>query len=563
MCGFILTNFQKIKSENTFLQHRGPDNSGYFSDNHIRIIFNRLSIIDLDQAANQPMKYENFIIVFNGEIFNYIEIKNDLKKKGYSFKTKSDTEVLLKSYIEWGEKCLEKIEGMFAFSIYNVITHEIFVARDPFGIKPIFFYKNDNQFIITSEKKAIFKFNVKKEINEKTLANYLGNGIYQHDENTFYKNIYSLTPGSFLKIKNNKFYFFKWFELKKEINSKISYQDAKHELNNLLKESIKLCSRSDRKISIACSGGLDSSSIIMESLKLDINKNIEYLLHWTCRDEYNEELYAKEISKISKIKLLTSVLKKSEFNKYLKKCILSVEEPIGGLNTISSRKIFENLKRKNVPVILDGNGSDEILGGYQQHINAHNKNFLDYNSQPVQGLNINYHTEILSKNYKSLIDKFYVKKKFDDPLKDSMFNDLTGSKLRRTLIQQDHNSMSNSIEIRFPFLNKKLVNFCYSLPGKYLINNNLGKYILRDLYKDKLLWEPKRAQQTPQIKWLNEFIINDLINSLKKEKIFFDYKIFDKKKLINRLIYWQKNKKTDSVFPWQVLMTYNFIKYCL
>ena len=107
------------------------------------------------------------------------------------------------------------------------------------------------------------------------------------------------------------------------------------------------------------------------------------------------------------------------------------------------------------------------------------------------------------------------------------------------------------------------MNFCYSLPGKYLINNNLGKYILRDLYKDKLLWEPKRAQQTPQIKLLNEFIINDLINSLKKEKIFFDYKIFNKKKLINRLIYWQKNKKTDSVFPWQVLMTYNFIKYCL
>ena len=140
MCGFILTNFEKIQSEKNFLNHRGPDDNGYFCDNNIRIIFNRLSIIDLNQESGQPMKYKNLIIVFNGEIFNYLEIKKELEQKGHFFKTKSDTEVLLKSYFEWGERCLKKLEGMFAFCVYNITSREIFIARDAFGIKPIFFF---------------------------------------------------------------------------------------------------------------------------------------------------------------------------------------------------------------------------------------------------------------------------------------------------------------------------------------------------------------------------------------------------------------------------------------
>ena len=185
---------------------------------------------------------------------------------------------------------------------------------------------------------------------------------------------------------------------------------------------------------------------------------------------------------------------------------------------------------------------------------------MNYNHLPIQGLKISFQKDLLEKKYFELISKFKIKKTFNDPLKDSMFNDLMGSKLRRTLLQQDHNSMSNSVEIRFPYLNTELVNFCYGLPNKFLVKNNLGKFILRDLYKLDLLKLKKRAHQTPQIKWLNKFVIDKLINELKNDKNFFDYKIFNKKKLILRLQSWKNSKKDNSVFPWQTLMIYTFIK---
>lgn len=559
MCGFIITNIKKNINLNSVLKHRGPDDFGSYNDNYIKIIFNRLSIFDLTKKGSQPMRAKNLIIIFNGEIFNFIEIRKSLEIKGYVFKTNSDTEVLLNSYIEWKEECLKKIEGMFAFVIYNIDSKELFIARDAFGIKPLFFYKNDNNFIFASEKKAIFKYNIKKEINERTIANYFAHGVYQHSQETFYKNINIIEPGTFVRITNGKFYFYNWFKIKPEKNTNISYNEAKNKFNFLLNKSIQLCLRSERKISIACSGGVDSSVIALKAKELK-KDTIEYLLHWTCDDENDEKDFASEISKITNIRLLTTHFNTTEFYKYLDKCIYSIEEPFGGLMTMVSRKTFENLKKKKIPIIIDGNGADEILGGYQHHVNAHNKNYLNYNHLPIQGLKISFQKDLLEKKYFELISKFKIKKTFNDPLKDSMFNDLMGSKLRRTLLQQDHNSMSNSVEIRFPYLNTELVNFCYGLPNKFLVKNNLGKFILRDLYKLDLLKLKKRAHQTPQIKWLNKFVIDKLINELKNDKNFFDYKIFNKKKLILRLQSWKNSKKDNSVFPWQTLMIYTFIK---
>ena len=291
------------------------------------------------------MRIRNLIITFNGEIFNFIEIRKSLELKGYVFKTNSDTEVLLNSYIEWREECLKKIEGMFAFVIYDTNSKELFIARDAFGIKPIFFYKNDNNFIFASEKKAIFKYNIKKELNKKTIANYFAHGVYQHSQETFYKNINIIEPGTFIRIKKNKFHFYSWFKIKPEKNDKISYDEAKNKFNYLLNKSIQLCFRSERKISIACSGGVDSSVIALKAKELK-KDTIEYLLHWTCDDENDEKDFASKISKITNIRLLTSHFKFSEFYKYLDKCIYSIEEPFGGLMTMVSRKTFENLKKK-------------------------------------------------------------------------------------------------------------------------------------------------------------------------------------------------------------------------
>ena len=191
MCGFILTNIdKKIENYTKILNHRGPDDANSYSDNNIKIAFNRLSIIDLKNRSNQPFFYKDYILVFNGEIYNYIELKKELKKK-FKFVTESDTEVLIYSFIYWGKKCLEKLEGMFAFCIYNKKDNSIFVARDSFGIKPVFFYKKNNNFIISSEKKAIFNLGVSKKLNHESISKYLINGVYQDSSETFYKNVFS------------------------------------------------------------------------------------------------------------------------------------------------------------------------------------------------------------------------------------------------------------------------------------------------------------------------------------------------------------------------------------
>ena len=489
-----------------------------------------------------------------------MKLKKKLIQKGYFFKTTSDTEILLHSYFEWGEKCLSKLEGMFSFCIYNKKTNEIFAAKDSFGIKPLFYYKDKNNFIIASEKKAIFEFGIKKEPNKKVISNYIAHGVYQNNDNTFYKNIYSLKPGTFLKIKKLKFNFYKWFDIELKNLNKIKYKDAKNELNYLIKNSIKLCLRSDKKIAVATSGGLDSSVILSKMFEFKVDSIVKYFVHWSCGDEHDEKFFAKKIAQTFNKNILISNFKKNDFYKYLSKCLTSIEEPFGGLNVMSSTKTYENLNKKKIRVLIDGNGADEILGGYQHHIDAHNRNYLDYTIQPVQGLKIKFFTDILNKNCKKLISKFNVEKKFSNPLKDSMYNDLMGSKLRRSLYQSDHNTMSNSIETRFPFLNKDLVNFCYSLPNEYLVNKNIGKYILRDTVNKKFSWSHKRPNQTPQTKWMRNFIIENLCNNLKKDNNFFDLNIFNREILIKRLNNSKKNVLDNSVFPWQILMIYNFLK---
>jgi len=559
MCGFILTNIdKKIENYTKILNHRGPDDANSYSDNNIKIAFNRLSIIDLKNRSNQPFFYKDYILVFNGEIYNYIELKKELKKK-FKFVTESDTEVLIYSFIYWGKKCLEKLEGMFAFCIYNKKDNSIFVARDSFGIKPVFFYKKNNNFIISSEKKAIFNLGVSKKLNHESISKYLINGVYQDSSETFYKNVFSLDPGNFIQIKNKKFEIKKWFDLNVKNLNKINYSDAKEEINHLLNKSINYCLRSDKKISIALSGGLDSSTIVSKIIEKNLKEKIIKLTHWTCSDENDELEFAHTLSKNFNKKLTVNKFRKKDFIKYLDKCMESIEEPFGGLAVMCSRKMYENLKRNKIRVLIDGNGADEIFGGYGHHINAYKNKFLDYSHQPVQGLKIKFPEKILKKKYR-MIKKFKILKKFDNPLKDSMYNDLVGSKLRRALLQQDHNSMSQSVEVRFPFLNNKLVKFCYSLPEEFLINKGLGKYILRDISKNKIFWKAKRPNQTPQTLWLRQYILPSLIKSLKHDKEFFDTEMFDKKILIKELNYWINSNINNSVFPWYFLMTYKFIK---
>jgi len=558
MCGFIVTN-QNINLKNNMhlLSHRGPDDIGLIDNKDLKIIFNRLSILDVKRRSNQPMKYKNYILVFNGEIYNYLELRKYLEKKGITFNTTSDTEVLIKLFYLKGIDCLKLLEGMYSFCIYNSHSQELFLVRDPFGIKPLFYKINNNNFFISSEKKVFLENNLQGKLNYSSLANYLHHGVYQDSNKTFFSSIKSLLPGHYIKLKKNVIVRKKWHSINPSNNHKISFNDAKVETKRLIKKSIDLCRRSDRDIAVAASGGLDSSVLVKILEQSTIQDNLKYSLHYTCNDKHDEFQFAKSLVKHSKLKLVKSIFKKTDFYRYLKKSILSLSEPIGGLNCLSAYKAYELLKNKGVRVLIDGNGSDEIFGGYNHHIDSFYNSRLKFNTNPTQGLQAIFNKKTYNKDFKKFILNKKIEKNFTSNLKNAMYNDLSGSKLRRSLMQGDHLAMKSSIEVRFPYLNKELVNFSYGLPDNYLVHKNNGKFILRDIFDTKLLKLKKRPIQTPQTEWINEFIIHDLLKKLnKKNNIFFDLKIFDKKQLTLFL----KKRRSNSILSWRILIAFNFLE---
>ncbi len=558
MCGFIVTN-QNINLKNNMhlLSHRGPDDIGLIDNKDLKIIFNRLSILDVKRRSNQPMKYKNYILVFNGEIYNYLELRKYLEKKGITFNTTSDTEVLIKLFYLKGIDCLKLLEGMYSFCIYNSHSQELFLVRDPFGIKPLFYKINNNNFFISSEKKVFLENNLQGKLNYSSLANYLHHGVYQDSNKTFFSSIKSLLPGHYIKLKKNVIVRKKWHSINPSNNHKISFNDAKVETKRLIKKSIDLCRRSDRDIAVAASGGLDSSVLVKILEQSTIQDNLKYSLHYTCNDKHDEFQFAKSLVKHSKLKLVKSIFKKTDFYRYLKKSILSLSEPIGGLNCLSAYKAYELLKNKGVRVLIDGNGSDEIFGGYNHHIDSFYNSRLKFNTNPTQGLQAVFNKKTYNKDFKKFILNKKIEKNFTSNLKNAMYNDLSGSKLRRSLMQGDHLAMKSSIEVRFPYLNKELVNFSYGLPDNYLVHKNNGKFILRDIFDTKLLKLKKRPIQTPQTEWINEFIIHDLLKKLnKKNNIFFDLKIFDKKQLTLFL----KKRRSNSILSWRILIAFNFLE---
>ena len=270
MCGILGIIQTKPKREVinrmiSLLKHRGPDSKGVYLDKNIGLGHTRLSIIDLSKASNQPFfsKNKRYILVFNGEIYNYIELKEILKKKGYNFKTTGDVEVLLNSFIEWGYNCVKKFNGMFAFAIWDKKKKELFCARDRIGIKPFHYYKDRKKFVFSSEIKPLFEAGIKAEPNEKIIHRFLTKGLYELREDTFFKNINQLPPGNYLVYKNNKIEISEYWNILKETKkSSLSKKEYKDKFKKILHNAIKIRLRSDVPIGVNLSGGIDSPSLL-------------------------------------------------------------------------------------------------------------------------------------------------------------------------------------------------------------------------------------------------------------------------------------------------------------
>jgi asparagine synthase (glutamine-hydrolysing) len=503
------------------MKHRGPDSEDhkYISSkiNNTYLLHTRLRIIDLHHRSNQPFTYKNLTIVFNGEIYNYLELKNDLKKQGYKFKTNSDTEVLLKLYYAYGYKAFEKCEGMWALAIYDSRKENLIISRDRFGEKPLFFYRKRGGIYFSSEVKSLFCLSNKKfHLNDNKIRQnlYYGYKSINNDNQTFFKDIVSVQKGCYyvinsdLSLNINKF----WKpEIKK--NKDINFLEAKNHTLELLKKSLKMRLRTDVPLAFSLSGGIDSSLLVsLTKKKLNLNPNTFSIID--SGSKYNEKkLIDKTVNELNNNHQYIYLKKENNFLKNLDAMISNYSCPIPTISQYIQNKIIKKISKNNYKVIISGVGSDEIFTGYYHHFPLYfselkksslkhnienwkenilpfinNKNYTNAKAYLDQMMPKNHIFDFDAKYNSKLkvkLDQSLVLKKFSkNKLKDRMLNELFHEIVPPILHLDDLNSMASSVENRSPFLDSKLFEFVYSLPNKFLIGNGYQKILLRALSKN-------------------------------------------------------------------------------
>ncbi|MFW9876094.1 MAG: asparagine synthase (glutamine-hydrolyzing), partial [Candidatus Thorarchaeota archaeon] len=378
ICGIINLNKEpvyedKIRTMMERMKHRGPDDEGIFLDKNIGLGFVRLSIIDLSMAGHQPMFSDDsrYVIVFNGEIYNYIELRQELTGK-YNFKTRTDTEVLLNSYREWGNECLHRFNGMFAFVIFDKKRKDLFAARDRFGIKPFYYYIDSKHLVFASEKQAILTFLKNRIPNNRALFEYLVYNRTDQGDYTFFEHIQKLPHGSYATIKDGNFEIERWYRLQEQI--KEPFKTPK-EFYDTFKQSVKLRLRSDVPVGVCLSGGLDSSSVvsvlIKEFGKSDVNT---FSALYQKGEEADESDFINEYRNDLKNMHFTYPSAESLMLD-LESFIKCHSEPVAALGPYAQFKVMQ-LAKEHVTVTLDGQGADEQLAGYHYFFASYFKELL-------------------------------------------------------------------------------------------------------------------------------------------------------------------------------------------
>ena len=541
--------------------HRGPDYTGKWLEEGVALGHNRLSIIDLSNSANQPFfdRTKRYSIVFNGEIYNYIELREKLKSS-YNFQTTSDTEVLLAAYIFWGKDCLKHFNGMFSFAIYDTKSKSLFAARDRFGVKPLFYHKSNDSFYFSSEIKAIHAAGIKKKPHEEIWAGYFAYGSYGMPDETFWEEIHQLPGGHYLELKNNNISITKWYVFEEEVkkfDEKIPFNEVKEKYAALMKNSIELRFRADVSVGFNISGGLDSSALLVFVNQMEGKENINAYTFYCGHEDYDELFWVKEMINTTRNPLNKVLLTVDHFTKEIDFLTGIQDEPCGGIPTIAYSKIFKEARNDNVIVLLDGQGMDEQWAGYDY--------YLENNDQLIQGMKGSpFKKNVLSKEFLSKAKKPSYPAPFEDELLNKQYRDLFYTKIPRALRFNDRVSMAYSTELREPFLDYRLVEYAFAQPYEYKIKNGIQKYLLREVVSeyldDSITNSPKRPLQTPQREWLGNELsdyVESKIENL-KDNDFSSW--FDVNEISNE---WQKYKDGDndsSFHIWQWVSLANLIK---
>lgn len=566
MCGIFGTigyikNIELLNECVDRLSHRGPDGKGTWDSGDAFLGHRRLSIIDLTSNGTQPMEYDNgrYHITFNGEIYNYIEIKKELITKGYKFISDSDTEVILASYSCWGKKCINKFNGMWAFAIFDSLNNELFLSRDRFGIKPLYYLDNNKTFAFSSEMKALMPLIDNPEINHPLIKFYQYFYHYEFREECLVKQIKRFPAGHNALYKDGKLTIERWWNtLDNLIEVPSNYSDRVEMFRELFIDSCRIRMRSDVSIGTALSGGLDSSAVIcaMNSIaknSIDVNYNKDWQHAYVAGfagSSLDETYYAKKVTDY--INIDSTVLNIENFvdeSLLYKQAYLF--EDLWMNSQIPMMEIYRKERERGTVVSLDGHGADELFGGYSFDMKY---SILDATSEKeILGLcqtifdadsMVKVQEEFdkiagryirrtkLKTNVKSIYDSFYRKtivKSKDEYMKqfrglsefDKTLYMQTHQKVLPTLLRNyDRDSMASGVEIRMPFMDYRIVSFAFSIPWQDKIHSGYSKAIIRDAMGNIMPQEVverkgKIGFNAPMNEWLrkDKEVYLDIINS--------------------------------------------------
>ncbi len=547
---------QHLRSASSCLRLRGPDNEGFFIDDNVALAHRRLSIIDTSAAASQPFTDASgrYTIIYNGEFFNYRHHRSQLKSQGVSFVSDSDTEVLLQLYIRNGINCLQFINGFFAFCIYDNLEKTVFLARDRMGVKPLIYYSDNDKFIFASELKALMQFPIERNIDHQSLHHYFQFN-YIPDPWTIYSNVNKLSPGNYLLIdlkKNAVIEEACYYSIPEtEMLDMPDYQSAQLRLKELMTDAVRLRLVSDVPLGCFLSGGIDSS-VVTALAAQQVNKLNTFSIGFKDEPFFDETSFALKVAEMHNTAHHVFKLTNGELFENLEDILNYIDEPFADSSAIAVF-ILSKYTKKHVTVALSGDGADEIFGGYQKHraewlirnrpglapllkmaasvlpskfSSRENsiKNKIRQLHRFAEGATLsnkerylrwcsftttNYRNELLLKPFDNDLKNrnqqlsTYVKHQtsMNDVLLSDMKLVLTGDMLRKV----DSMSMANSLEVRSPFLDYRVVDFAFSLTDKYKIDNKAQKKIVKDAFRmllpEEIYHRGKRGFEVPLIKW--------------------------------------------------------------
>ena len=567
------------------LEHRGPNDMGlvcfscsevylddtktpYFKDKKFEILFGhrRLSILDLSSDGKQPMADQTASVwlTFNGEIYNFIELRTELKSKGYIFKTSTDTEVIIYSYLEWGLGCFSRFNGMWALAIYDKRTGDVVLSRDRTGKKPLYYSKFKGNLIFTSEIKAfkhIPEFQLRP--NKRKVINYAAKHYRYVDNDTesFFDGIYQVPKSSYMVVnKDGSIHTDKYWELSTKItNADISDEEAVHQFKELFIDAVRLRLRSDVPLAMNLSGGLDSTSITCTAAK-ELGVNVRTFSGVTGGGRFDESEYIDAVVEEVGAEHTYFYPETSDLVPTISRMLANHDEPICTVTWYSLFQISEKISQAGIPVVLTGHGGDELLGGYWDHYhqnlfdlknNGHEDEYLNeknawLNNHSRDPKEINEFAELISTRYrdkKKEIEHFskYLDVINNDALDYICHQSPTGSykdgvlqrRLHLELLHEtvpaslraeDRNTMAFSVESRIPFLDYRLIEFAFSLPNKFKVRNGLGKWLLRESMKG-ILPEKVRTRKdkagfvAPAAEWFRTKNKNDIYDLLQSDSL--------------------------------------------